>query len=185
LIPAAAVAPLLVFVGIVITNYAFQATPAAHGVAVAFALVPHIADLLKKQLDGTLLEVLQQGTATPALMARLADNQGVYLQSYGILSKGAIITGLLWGSILAFLIDRDLRKAMLFSLLASFLSLVGLIHADKIGLSLSPITLGYLVLTGLLGLFHLFESRKATIAEGSSSSNVSAQKIEVGVEAES
>jgi AGZA family xanthine/uracil permease-like MFS transporter len=185
LIPAAAVAPLLVFVGIVITNYAFQATPPAHGVAVAFALVPHIADLLKKQLDGTLLEVLQQGTATPALMARLADNQGVYLQSYGLLSKGAIITGLLWGSILAFLVDRDLRKAMLFSLLASFLSLVGLIHADKIGLSLSPITLGYLVLTGLLGLFHLFESRQATAAEAPSSGNVTAQKIEVGVEGES
>jgi AGZA family xanthine/uracil permease-like MFS transporter len=185
LIPAAAVAPLLVFVGIVITNYAFQATPPAHGVAVAFALVPHIADLLKKQLDGTLLEVLQQGTATPALMARLADNQGVYLQSYGLLSKGAIITGLLWGSILAFLIDRDLRKAMLFSLLASFLSLVGLIHADQIGLSLSPITLGYLVLTGLLGLFHLFESRQARVDEGPSSSKAAAQKIEVGVEVES
>jgi AGZA family xanthine/uracil permease-like MFS transporter len=85
------------------------------------------------------------------------------------LSKGAIITGLLWGSILAFLIDRDLRKAILFSLLASVLSLVGLIHADRIGLSLSPITLGYLVLTGLLGIFHLFESRQATVDEGLSS----------------
>jgi AGZA family xanthine/uracil permease-like MFS transporter len=182
LIPTAAVAPLLVFVGIVITNYAFQETPPAHGVAVAFALVPHIADLLKKQLDGTLLEVLQGGSAAPALMARLADNQGVYLQSYGLLSKGAIITSLLWGSILAFLIDRDLRKAMLFSLLASFLSLVGLIHADKIGLSLSPITLGYLVLTGLLGLFHLSESRQATVDEGQASDKVTAQKLEAGVE---
>jgi AGZA family xanthine/uracil permease-like MFS transporter len=182
LIPTAAVAPLLVFVGIVITSYAFQATPADYGVAVAFALVPHIADLLKKQLDGTLLEVLQGGSATPDLMARLADHQGVYLQSYGLLSKGAIITGLLWASILAFLIDRNLHKAMLFSLLASLLSLTGLIHADKIGLSLSPIALGYLVLTGLLGLFHLSESRQARIDEGQASDKITAHKLDVGVE---
>lgn len=38
----------------------------------------------------------------PGLMVRLADNQGGYLQSYGLTSKGAIITGLLRGSILAF-----------------------------------------------------------------------------------
>jgi AGZA family xanthine/uracil permease-like MFS transporter len=170
-----------VFVGIVITSYAFQATPAAYGVAVAFALVPHIADLLKKQLDGALLEVLQGGSATPDLMARLVDHQGVYLQSYGLLSKGAIITGLLWGSILAFLIDRDLRKAMLFSLLASFLSLIGLIHADKIGLSLSPIALGYLVLTGLLGVFHLSESRQARIDEEQATDTVTRKKLQVEV----
>ena len=179
LIPAAAVAPLLVFVGIVITSYAFQATPATHGVAVAFALVPHIADLLKKQLDGTLLEVLQQGSATPALMSRLANNQGVYLQSYGLLSNGAIITGLLWGSILVFLIDRDLLKAMLFSLLAALLSLFGLIHADHIGFSLSPITIGYLVLTGLLGLFYLVESRPEEVDGLQAPDNLPAQELEV------
>lgn len=163
LIPAASVSPLLVFVGIIITSYAFQSAPPAHGAAIAFALVPHIADLLKKQLDGTILEVLNGGAATTDLATRLAGNQGVYLQSYSLLSHGAIITGLLWGSILAFIIDRDLRKAMLFSLLAAGLSFVGAIHADRLGLSLSPITLGYLVLTGLLGIFHLVEDRPKPI----------------------
>lgn len=156
LIPAAAVAPLLVFVGIVVCQYAFQSTP-AHGAAIAIALVPHIADLLKKQLDGTLLEVLQQGAVPPELALRLAQNQGVYFQSYALLSHGAIITGLLWGSIVVFIIDGDLRKAAYFSFLAFFLSLVGLIHAAQIGLSLSPIALGYLCLTVLLGLFHLLQ----------------------------
>ena len=160
LIPAAAISPLLVFVGIVMTTYAFQATPPAHGVAVAFALLPHIADLLKKQLDGTLLEVFQESPASTELLSRLAENQGVYLQSYGLLSRGAIITGLLWGSILAFLIERDLRNAMFFALLASVLSLVGLIHAEQIGFTWSPITIGYLILTGLLGLFYLLNVRR-------------------------
>jgi hypothetical protein len=71
-----------------------------------------------------------------------------------LLSRGAIITGLLWGSILAFLIDQDLRRATLFGLLASCFALVGLIHAEQIGFSLSPITIGYLVLTALWGLLY-------------------------------
>ncbi|MCB0164286.1 MAG: xanthine/uracil/vitamin C permease [Anaerolineae bacterium] len=159
LIPAAAIASLLVFVGIVMTHYAFQATPSAHGVAIAFALIPHIADLLKKQLDGTLLEVLHQGAVTRELATNLASNQGVYWESYGLLSRGAIITSLLWGSILAFLVDRNLPKAMLFSSLAAGLSLVGLIHAEQIGLSLSPMTGGYVLLTLLLGVFYLAEKQ--------------------------
>jgi AGZA family xanthine/uracil permease-like MFS transporter len=184
LIPAAAIAPLMVFVGIVMTQYAFQATPPAHGVAVAFALVPHVADLLKKQLDGTLLEVLQQGSTSPALLSRLAENQGVYLQSYGLLAKGAIITGLLWGSILACLVDRDLRKAMGFGLFASCLSLMGVIHADQIGFSLSPIAIGYLVLTGLLGVFHLVESRRAEADEVQASGRAATRECGIGAEGE-
>jgi AGZA family xanthine/uracil permease-like MFS transporter len=183
LIPAAAVAPLMVFVGIVMTQYAFQATPATHGVAVAFALVPHVADLLKKQLDGTLFEVLH-GPSSPALLSRLAENQGVYLQSYGLLSKGAIMTGLLWGSILACLVDRDLRKAMLFGLLASCLSLLGVIHAEQIGFSLSPIAIGYLVLTGLLGLFQLIEARHEKADELRASGRVATREYAMGSEGE-
>ncbi|GIK37888.1 MAG: hypothetical protein BroJett011_17210 [Chloroflexota bacterium] len=45
-----------------------------------------------------------------------------------LLSQGAIIIGLLWGSP-DFLIDGQLRQAMFFSFLAFCLSLVGLIHA--------------------------------------------------------
>ena len=49
----------------------------------------------------------------------------------------------------------QLRQAMFFSFLAFCLSLVGLIHAPQLGLTLSPMTLGYLLLTGLFGLFQL------------------------------
>jgi hypothetical protein len=54
----------------------------------------------------------------------------------------------------ACIIDADLRKAMFFSFIAFLLSLVGLIHAAQIGLSFSPITLGYLCLTLLFAFFH-------------------------------
>jgi adenine/guanine/hypoxanthine permease len=159
LIPAAGVAPLLVFIGVVMTQYAFQSTPPLHGAAVALALVPHIADLLKKQIDGVLLVVLNQGTIAPEMAISLANSQSVYLDSYRLLSNGAILIGLLWGSILAFIIDGNLRGALRFSLVALFLSLVGLIHAGQIGLAWSPMTGAYLILVIFLALMHLYQNR--------------------------
>lgn len=156
LVPAASAATLLVVVGLLMVQHAFQASPPAHGVAIALAMAPHLADLLHKQLAGMLLEILPGGT-TPALLARLAENHAVYLPSYALLAQGAILTGLLWGSIAAFLVEGKLRQAALFSSLAFFLSLVGLIHAEQIGLSFSPVTAGYLVVTLLFGLFYLHQ----------------------------
>ncbi len=150
LIPAAAISTLLVFVGLVMTQYAFQSVPAAQGIAIAAALVPHIADLLKKQLDGTMLEILPPSAITPELAARLASNQGVYLQSYALLAHGAILVGLLWGAIVAFLVEGRLFRAAAFSAVAFLLSLFGLIHSPTIGLSPTPVTWSYLIVTGLL-----------------------------------
>lgn len=151
LVPAAAISTLLVFVGLVMTQYAFQSIPAAQGIAIAAAFVPHIADLLKKQLDGTMLEILPPAAITPELAARLAANQGVYLQSYALLAHGAILVGLLWGGIVAFLVEGRLFRAAAFTAIACVLSVVGLIHGgDTIGISMSPIAWGYLIVTGLL-----------------------------------
>jgi AGZA family xanthine/uracil permease-like MFS transporter len=118
------------------------------------------------------------------LVARLAEKQGVYLQSYGLLSRGAIVTGLLWSSILAFVVDRDLRRATLFSLLATLLSLVGLIHAEQIGLSWSAVTVGYLLLTVLLGFLHLVNRRTGRAQEPRASDRPSAEEGPASVEHE-
>ena len=45
LIPEAAVAPMLVFVGLVITAQAFAASPAKHSLAVAVAIIPHLSNI--------------------------------------------------------------------------------------------------------------------------------------------
>ena len=152
-IPAAGVAPLLIFVGIAMCQHAFQSAP-AHGAAIGLALIPHLADLLKKQLDGTLLEILPHGAVTPELAERLAQNQGVYFHSYDLLSHGAIITGLLWGSIAALIIDGDLRRTTLFFFLAFLFSLAGLIHIDQIGVGFSAVSIGYLCLTVFCGILY-------------------------------
>jgi AGZA family xanthine/uracil permease-like MFS transporter len=51
LVPMAAVAPILLFVGLVITAQAFQASPRAHALAVAFGMLPHLSNLVVIKWD--------------------------------------------------------------------------------------------------------------------------------------
>ena len=50
-------------------------------------------------------------------------------QTLTMLSNGFIITGLLWGSMLAFLIDHKARLAALCSAVCALLTLFGIIHS--------------------------------------------------------
>ncbi len=163
LIPEAAVAPLLVFVGVVITHQAFKTTPPGHGVAIAFALIPHIADLLSKQiinLVGTITGCPLWLYEKTDLVKTITDQCGVHISGYTILSQGAIITGLLWGAIVAFILDGKLLKAAGFSLCAFFLTLIGIIHRDTMSFVWSPITTGYLFITLALALSHFYKLKK-------------------------
>jgi AGZA family xanthine/uracil permease-like MFS transporter len=53
----------------------------------------------------------------------------VMYQSLTVLSNGFVLTGLLWGSMLAFLIDRKPRLAALCIFVCALFSLFGIIHS--------------------------------------------------------
>jgi len=163
LIPIAAVAPMLVFVGLVICAQAFRATPPAHAPAVAMAMIPHVSDLLSKKLSGLAaflsklaadqapgtelakrLEELSSGQLTDGLAHALASEQGIHLLGQQTLSRGAILTGLLWGAMTALLIDRRYGGAAAFALAGLALALFGFIHAPQLGFHWSfPAVWGY------------------------------------------
>ena len=87
----------------------------------------------------------------------------IMLQTLTMLSNGFIITGLLWGSMLAFLIDHKARLAALCSAICALFTLFGIIHSVlptgelylpwKIARN-APymVTLAYLALSGILML---------------------------------
>ncbi|HPC92773.1 MAG TPA: MFS transporter [Myxococcota bacterium] len=117
-IPEVVVAPILLFVGLAITEQAFVASPRRHLVAVAFAIVPCLAYMVA-MYTGQLMGA--GAKPDPALAAQL--------QVLSILSGGFIVTSILWGSALAFIIDqRPLAVLVTFGLLAVF-SLFGVIHS--------------------------------------------------------
>ncbi|UCF81421.1 MAG: MFS transporter [Acidobacteriota bacterium] len=121
-IPEAAVAPILVFIGLEITAQAFEATPHRHAKAVAICFLPVMANLVSIQLD-QMMQAL--GGSEEALTGEISHAYFVLR----MLGNGFILSALLWGALSADLIDRRYARATGFALLGSVMCLFGLIHS--------------------------------------------------------
>jgi AGZA family xanthine/uracil permease-like MFS transporter len=119
-IPAAAVAPILLYIGIEVLSQAFTATPARHAPAVALAILPSLAFLLALEMTPLLpaggLESLSTETAETVRAVKLLGN-------------GFIVTAVLWGAAAAALIDRRFGRSAAYLLAASVLCLFGVMHS--------------------------------------------------------
>jgi AGZA family xanthine/uracil permease-like MFS transporter len=122
ILPEAAVAPILVFIGLEITAQAFLATPARHAPAVALAFLPAIAALLLIEF-GTLLAAFGK-TAED-----LAGEAARAVEAIRLLGNGFILSALLWGAGAAWIVDRRLVAAAAVFALASLATLCGAIHS--------------------------------------------------------
>ena len=125
-IPAVAVFPILVFVGVEITAQSFLATPRRHYTAVAIACVPALAALAVNFMDQIWFGVLDQGKN-----AAFAANHELVskVQTATLLSHGFILTSIFWASALAMAIDRKLVQSAYYYLAAAVCTLFGLMHS--------------------------------------------------------
>ncbi|NOZ02552.1 MAG: MFS transporter [Deltaproteobacteria bacterium] len=118
LLPEVVVAPILLFVGLEITAQAFAATERRHHAALAFSMIPVLAYLVSIY-TGRLMAA--GARPDPVLAGQIA--------TIGVLGHGFILTAMLWGAALAFLIDRRPWAVLAsFAALAVF-SLFGVIHS--------------------------------------------------------
>ncbi|MFI5252110.1 MAG: hypothetical protein ACHQQQ_06725 [Bacteroidota bacterium] len=125
LIPRAALAPILLFVGLDIISQSFRVCPARHSMAVAFAFFPTMARFLTIKLGnpdivptGIFHQLLTlPGKALPETLVTLA------------LGNGFILTGMLWGGFLAELIDRRFLRSIYYMLILAGLTMFGIIHS--------------------------------------------------------
>jgi len=122
IIPEAAVAPILVFIGIEIMAHTFKATPSEHYTAVAMAFIPVVAYLVLIQVNSALAGV---GSSAD----RLAGQAAVTYHTLVVLANGFIISSLLWGAALAKIIDHKLRAAAGFLTAGAMAALFGVIHS--------------------------------------------------------
>ncbi len=122
ILPEAAVAPILIFIGVEIVAQAFQATPARHATAVAVAFLPCIANLVFIQMSAVLGSFRRAGTD-------LTGELGVRFQTITMLGNGFILSALLWGAATALLIDRRLPAAAFTFGLGGAATLFGIIHS--------------------------------------------------------
>ncbi|HRZ18161.1 MAG TPA: hypothetical protein P5141_11420, partial [Candidatus Hydrogenedentes bacterium] len=101
---------------------AYKESPEEHSPAVSFSFLPVIANLVVIILS----QFLGALGATPD---KLPTRLQTLLQSLTVLSNGFILTALMWGSMLALLIDRRPRMAALCAGACAVFSLFGLIHS--------------------------------------------------------
>ena len=139
LIPIEAGMAIVLWIGIVITAQAFQATASKHAPAVALGLFPAIVGwgvLVLTQTLGAVnvatgnFALADQVLAKPEAFAAA----GLHLPGMIALSQGFMLSSLVWAAASACLIDRNFAAATRFMLIGMALSFFGFIHAG----SLSP-----------------------------------------------
>jgi AGZA family xanthine/uracil permease-like MFS transporter len=121
-LPEAAIAPILVFIGLEITAQGFLASPPRHGAAVALAFVPVAAAVVLIETGGLL-------AALGASPASLTGEAALAHEALLVLGNGFILTAVVWGWALVAIIERRLGVAGALFAFASLATLFGVIHS--------------------------------------------------------
>lgn len=143
-LPDAAIKPILIVVACDIVRLAFKGVQVKHSPALAFAIMPAILNFAFVKVSElyahvqTGLKDMQNAVASMTEAAQVVAAQAAtfvpadWLQGYillGALSRGYILTGLLWAAAVAFVIDRKFAHAAVIFFLSAGLSLFGIIHS--------------------------------------------------------
>jgi AGZA family xanthine/uracil permease-like MFS transporter len=118
-IPAPALFPILVFVGLEISAQSFQATPTKHYPALALSVMPALA---------ALIVLFTKDVFGPTLLPG-SERALFKWQTLRCLSNGFIVTSLLWAAALAMLLDNRARAAAGYLAVAGICALFGVIHS--------------------------------------------------------
>ncbi|MGL4388572.1 MAG: xanthine permease [Brevinema sp.] len=155
-----ALLPILVYIGSVIGQQAMAETKSRHYPAVIVSIMPFIADYMILQIKNALgaLDV----AITPEVIDQLAK---IGIPFIGWQNAGAanILVSMMLCSIMIFAIDKDFKKAAIYSLVSGALAYFGLMHSTVIGIGVGlPITLGYVMMAAVF-IFSFFYKKKENI----------------------
>ncbi|WP_296141425.1 MULTISPECIES: regulator [unclassified Pseudonocardia] len=157
LLPLPAIVPILLYIGLLIGAQAFQEVPKRHAVAVVVAIIPNIASWAAGLMNNALSAA---GTSPSQVGEEALTGAGLVYHGTVLLGGGAILAGLVLGSIVAFIVDKNFVAAGIYSLAGAALGFVGLIHAESVGWNVGgQIALGYLFAGVILLVFGLVARR--------------------------
>ena len=128
---------IVLWIGIVITAQAFQATPREHASAVALGLFPAVAAwgllLVTQTLGAVNLAMNRFDLAETVLRDTGAfSDAGLMLGGLVALSQGFMLTCLIWSAASACLIDRQFTRAAVWLSIGALCSFFGFIHAGEL-----------------------------------------------------
>ncbi len=181
-VPMEAGIAIVLWIGVVITAQAFQATPHDHAPAVAVGLFPAIAAWGCTITQGAFLALAAPGVKT--MQDLLTKNllfpiNGFLIHGMILMERGFIFTCMFWAAISACLIDRQFYRAAVWSLIAAGFTGIGLMHGyqlsgnqfdflflfsspDEGALAFHPtgIAIGYLLFAGVFAGFGWYQNRR-------------------------
>ena len=131
-LPKPVLAPILVFIGLEIASQGYLATPRRHAMAVTLAMLPSVAQLVFVFLSQVYGGALLSAAIDPAGTLKATGLAPSFIETCGVmvlLAHGFILTAMLWGGALAFLIDRRIVAAAAALGVCAVLALFGFIHS--------------------------------------------------------
>ena len=135
-----AIVPILLYIGLLIGAQAFQAVPRLHAVAVVAALLPNLAQWASGLIDNALNAA---GTSATKVGLEALNGAGVVYEGLQTLGEGAVLVGLILGTMVTFVLEQKLLYA---SAVGAVLSFIGLIHGPEVAWAANPpVALGYLM----------------------------------------
>ena len=131
-IPIEAGMAIVLWIGIVITAQAFQATPRSHAPAVALGLFPAIAAWGATVAFGAFVSA--GGNTIQSLLSgdAYAEVAGFLIHGLIVLERGYIFTCMVLAALSVCLIERRFFGASVWSLLGALVTLLGLSHAYQL-----------------------------------------------------
>ncbi len=161
IVPLPALYPILLYIGVVITTQAFTSSEMKHAPAAVVAMIPWLAEWTQHAMDTALGAA---GTDAGTIGNQVLTDAGINYLGAANLGAGAIVVGMILGSIVAFSIDKKFLSAAITSLVAVVLTFFGVIHAPgSVGLLPNPgMTIGYALVALIMISYHFgwFEKLK-------------------------
>lgn len=150
-VPVVAILPILIYIGMLMGSQAFLHVPKTHFPAVILGILPWLADW-GKSLIGNAVSAAG-GNLSTITMGAFTDS-GIYYRGFEILGNGAIVIGIIWASLLVFMIERQTRKAVFLCIGAAVLTFLGFIHSTAMGIGREPgVVAAYLLVAAVILLF--------------------------------
>jgi AGZA family xanthine/uracil permease-like MFS transporter len=141
LLPVPAIVPILLYIGLLIGAQAFQAVPRLHAIAVVAAILPNLAQWAHGLIDNALNAA---GTSAAEVGMEALNGAGVVYEGLKTLGEGAVLVGLILGTMVTFILEKKFFYAAIASAVGAVLSFIGLIHAPEVAWAASPaVALGY------------------------------------------
>ena len=164
-LPIPAIVPILLYIGLLIGAQAFQSVPQVQAAAVVAAILPNLASWGTGLIDNALAAA---GTSADQVGDAALTNAGLVYQGLKILGEGAVLAGMVLGSIVAFVLMRRFYSAALAAVLGAALSWIGLIHAGQVAWAAQPpVALGYALLAVVLVAFAVHQQSQNPAVEES------------------